>query len=463
MKRKLLYLLLSFFVVFLSFPLTNKNQQASAEAGGLPDFDCNIADPEQITFNRAEKITGVSTFQVSIDDPGKELDEGATYSIEVFTKPPGQPLGGDIHFVEFYTVQLIDRKIVLDVTPYNKRDNKIIEANTLLSIGLLTADRRQINGDRKCNINFYAPADGGGGGGGGGGNPGLCDIKLGAPPPGETEQQFLTRSPNKHKDVTFHVGGLIEGLDGQPIGLTNGKPTDTRGVLFIDLSTSPPTTLSNECRANNNLTTGYTVGNTSDKWSSGKYSIEIHERCTAIFGFESTSDGPLWCQKNIRIDANGDIIAVDNNVQNEGDPCDPSSPPTNPDTKVNTEQCPDTAKYCVIDNRTPGHFACSHVQPIQDKCTGGVCKTAIGDIGYDPQSFVKSVLSLVLSLAGGILLLFIILTGYRLMVSQGDPEKVKEAKESLTSAVVGLLFIIASLVILQFITVDVLQIPGFTP
>lgn len=96
-------------------------------------------------------------------------------------------------------------------------------------------------------------------------------------------------------------------------------------------------------------------------------------------------------------------------------------------------------------------------------CAGGVCKTAIGDISTDPVSFVKSVFGILLSLSGGIALVLIIISGYSYMTSEGNPEKVQGAKETLTSAIVGLLFIIFSLVILQIIGVDVLQLPGFKP
>jgi hypothetical protein len=47
------------------------------------------------------------------------------------------------------------------------------------------------------------------------------------------------------------------------------------------------------------------------------------------------------------------------------------------------------------------------------------------------------------------------------MISQGNPEQVKGAREQLTAAIIGLLFIIFSLVILQIIGVNILKIPGF--
>ncbi|EKD87092.1 MAG: hypothetical protein ACD_37C00045G0004 [uncultured bacterium] len=88
-------------------------------------------------------------------------------------------------------------------------------------------------------------------------------------------------------------------------------------------------------------------------------------------------------------------------------------------------------------------------------------KTALGTIGTGAPEFVRWVLGFVLGISGAIVLIIIIITGYRLMTSQGDPEKIKNAKDALTSAIVGLLFIIFSLVILQFITADILQLPGF--
>lgn len=88
-------------------------------------------------------------------------------------------------------------------------------------------------------------------------------------------------------------------------------------------------------------------------------------------------------------------------------------------------------------------------------------KTALGTVGTEASEFVRWLLGFILGISGGIVLIIIIITGYRLMTSQGDPEKVKNARDQLTAAVVGLLFIIFSLVILQLITADILQLPGF--
>ncbi|OGH15728.1 MAG: hypothetical protein A3C22_00830 [Candidatus Levybacteria bacterium RIFCSPHIGHO2_02_FULL_37_10] len=94
------------------------------------------------------------------------------------------------------------------------------------------------------------------------------------------------------------------------------------------------------------------------------------------------------------------------------------------------------------------------------KCT--CVDTAIGRISTNPAEFVKSVFSLVLGLSGGIALILIIFSGYKLIASQGNPEKTTAARDQLISAIVGLLFIIVSFVILEVIGVDILKIPGFS-
>jgi len=89
--------------------------------------------------------------------------------------------------------------------------------------------------------------------------------------------------------------------------------------------------------------------------------------------------------------------------------------------------------------------------------------TAIGNISTEPAGFVETAFSLVLGVAGGIAVILIIISGYRIMESRGNEERLQAAREQLTSAIVGLLFIIFSFVILQVIGVNIRRIPGFEP
>lgn len=91
---------------------------------------------------------------------------------------------------------------------------------------------------------------------------------------------------------------------------------------------------------------------------------------------------------------------------------------------------------------------------------GGVW-TAIGCIPNDPETIVSVFLRFGIGMGGGVALLMILGAGFMLTVSQGDPKQTDTAKQWLSSAIAGLLFIIFSVTILQFIGYNVFQIPGF--
>ena len=100
------------------------------------------------------------------------------------------------------------------------------------------------------------------------------------------------------------------------------------------------------------------------------------------------------------------------------------------------------------------------------ECAGGIngragIRTAIGCIKRDPKVIIRSVINLGLGIGGGIALVTFLAAGFIFSTSQGSPERVKNAKEMMTSSVIGLLFVIFSVAMLQFIGWSVLKIPGF--
>jgi hypothetical protein len=74
---------------------------------------------------------------------------------------------------------------------------------------------------------------------------------------------------------------------------------------------------------------------------------------------------------------------------------------------------------------------------------------------------IKVLIRIGLMIGGGVALLIILAGSFILSASQGDPKKTSEAKEMITSAIIGLVFIILSVSILQLIGVQILRIPGF--
>ncbi|MBI4040144.1 hypothetical protein HY389_02210 [Candidatus Daviesbacteria bacterium] len=93
-------------------------------------------------------------------------------------------------------------------------------------------------------------------------------------------------------------------------------------------------------------------------------------------------------------------------------------------------------------------------------CGSGV-NTAIGCIPTDPQALIQKVLQFATGAGGGIALLLMIYGAFQMMTSAGNPEQVKKGADQLTSAVIGLLFIIFSVLLLQIIGFNILNIPGF--
>jgi hypothetical protein len=101
----------------------------------------------------------------------------------------------------------------------------------------------------------------------------------------------------------------------------------------------------------------------------------------------------------------------------------------------------------------------------QERCidcfnTGGIW-TAIGCVPQTSDGIVATIMNIGVIMAGTIVLIMILVGAFMLSTSQGDPKKTQEAKELITSAIIGLLFVIFSIVILQFIGVYVFRIPGF--
>jgi hypothetical protein len=95
----------------------------------------------------------------------------------------------------------------------------------------------------------------------------------------------------------------------------------------------------------------------------------------------------------------------------------------------------------------------------------GTCKAfnvaLLGKVPLDPLAFIKSVYTFILSFAGIAAMAIIIRAGYKFMYSRGDKEIISQARSQLTSAIIGLAFIIFAYVILSVIGVDILRIPGF--
>lgn len=99
---------------------------------------------------------------------------------------------------------------------------------------------------------------------------------------------------------------------------------------------------------------------------------------------------------------------------------------------------------------------------IGGRCGSNFIDTAIGCIPInDENALVGFLLRWGIGIGGGIAFLLILIAGFQIMTSRGDPTKLKAGQELLTSAIAGLLLLIFGLVILRIIGVDILGLTGF--
>ncbi len=96
-----------------------------------------------------------------------------------------------------------------------------------------------------------------------------------------------------------------------------------------------------------------------------------------------------------------------------------------------------------------------------DNGTTGV-QTALGCVPTkDLNGFLTFLLKFALGISGGVILLLVISTGYTVLTSAGNPEKLQAAKENIVALFTGLLLIAFSLILLQTIGRDILNLPTF--
>ena len=87
--------------------------------------------------------------------------------------------------------------------------------------------------------------------------------------------------------------------------------------------------------------------------------------------------------------------------------------------------------------------------------------TALGCIPVKIDSFVTWLLPSLFGVAGGIAFLLMVYGFISLATSGGQPDKVKGARETITSAITGLVVSVGALFILRLIVVDIIKLPGF--
>lgn len=129
----------------------------------------------------------------------------------------------------------------------------------------------------------------------------------------------------------------------------------------------------------------------------------------------------------------------------EGAPTSRPTPTTAPKGKVEIK--PQGDAYCT----DKGHGLSDRYPQI---------RTAFGCVPIEINGFVAWLVPILFGTIAAISFLLIIYGFISIATSSGDPKKIQGAKETISSAIIGLLFAIFSLFILRLIVLDILHIPG---
>lgn len=139
--------------------------------------------------------------------------------------------------------------------------------------------------------------------------------------------------------------------------------------------------------------------------------------------------------------------------------------------------CDTTAHICVDDPSYPppptdpiAFDLCKQAGPLQAQCE--VCVgtqdspkhamwTAIGCIPTSNQGLASALIKFGVAIAGGLAILLILFGAFTVTTSASNPQRLQVGREIVTAAIIGLVFIVLSVVILQYLGVEILQIPGF--
>lgn len=87
--------------------------------------------------------------------------------------------------------------------------------------------------------------------------------------------------------------------------------------------------------------------------------------------------------------------------------------------------------------------------------------TAIGCIHTNPPELVKDFMTFAIGIGGGLAFLMMLLGAFQMLTSAGNPETLATGRSRITSAIIGLLFVIFAILLLKIIGVDILNLPGF--
>lgn len=94
-------------------------------------------------------------------------------------------------------------------------------------------------------------------------------------------------------------------------------------------------------------------------------------------------------------------------------------------------------------------------------CLPNEIATDFGCLPDDPVAFVGRIYAIGLGVIGLVGLLYIIIGGYYILTSRGDPQQLEKGRSFILNSIIGIFLAIFGFVFIQIVTSDILKIPGF--
>lgn len=94
-------------------------------------------------------------------------------------------------------------------------------------------------------------------------------------------------------------------------------------------------------------------------------------------------------------------------------------------------------------------------------CGATAIDTAIGCIPInDKNALIGFFLGWAIGIAGGVAFLLIVVAGFMIITSSGDPKRLQAGKELMTAAISGVILLVFSIFVLRLVGISILGIRG---
>lgn len=164
----------------------------------------------------------------------------------------------------------------------------------------------------------------------------------------------------------------------------------------------------------------------------GTYLVEVRNRC-GLLGTDCAGTQPP------RLQCNPVAFKVEPKGSGGGGEISPEEAVPQATPCTDPKECTSSGKDLLCDNGT------------------GI-KTAIGCVHTSPVGFIKDFLRFIIGISGGLAFLLMLLGAFQMVTSAGNPETLQAGRDRFQSAIIGLLFVIFAVLLLQIIGVGILDL-----